>query len=194
LHRPLTWTLTSCQCSWLWSLTCGQPTGRHCAGTARLLTLVAGEYPHDAIAPLVATVLRCVRDPDSSVRATLIDTTLTTVGGAQSPPAVLGRLPMRCSTSETSARNWPPPSPRMQSSRPPSPPMTHGILIDLRLSNFPYMSDSAEGSPPSSERMPREVEGWASSGSTKELWRLACGGEAGCTRCHRRRQMVTHRR
>jgi hypothetical protein len=51
------------------------PLRRH---SLRLLALVAGEHPRDVIAPLVprllAAALRCVRDPDSSVRAALVDT------------------------------------------------------------------------------------------------------------------------
>jgi hypothetical protein len=61
------------------------PLRRH---TLRLLALVAGEHPRDAVAPLVprlvSAALRRVRDQDSSVRAA--------AGAAESPPAALGPL------------------------------------------------------------------------------------------------------
>nr|CAB3470174.1 unnamed protein product [Digitaria exilis] len=69
------------------------PLRRH---SLRLLALVAGEHPRDAVAPLVprlvAAALRRVRDPDSSVRAALVDAARAAAGAAQSPPAALGPL------------------------------------------------------------------------------------------------------
>ncbi|XP_062228591.1 TORTIFOLIA1-like protein 3 [Phragmites australis] len=69
------------------------PLRRH---TLRLLALVAGEHPRDAVAPLVprlvAAALRRVRDPDSSVRAALVDAARAAAGAAASPPAALGPL------------------------------------------------------------------------------------------------------
>ncbi|KAJ1258814.1 hypothetical protein BS78_10G103600 [Paspalum vaginatum] len=69
------------------------PLRRH---SLRLLALVAGEHPRDAVAPLVprlvAAALRRVRDPDSSVRAALVDAARAAAGAAASPPAALGPL------------------------------------------------------------------------------------------------------
>ncbi|CAL5052139.1 unnamed protein product [Urochloa decumbens] len=69
------------------------PLRRH---SLRLLALVAGEHPRDAVAPLVprlvSAALRRVRDPDSSVRAALVDAARAAAGAAQSPPAALGPL------------------------------------------------------------------------------------------------------
>ncbi|KAK3128851.1 hypothetical protein QOZ80_6BG0467190 [Eleusine coracana subsp. coracana] len=69
------------------------PLRRH---TLRLLALVAGEHPRDAVAPLVprlvSAALRRVRDPDSSVRAALVDAARAAAGAAESPPAALGPL------------------------------------------------------------------------------------------------------
>ncbi|RCV21067.1 hypothetical protein SEVIR_4G108000v4 [Setaria viridis] len=69
------------------------PLRRH---SLRLLALVAGEHPRDAVAPLVprlvAAALRRVRDPDSSVRAALVDAARAAAGAAQSPPVALGPL------------------------------------------------------------------------------------------------------
>ncbi|PWZ18478.1 hypothetical protein Zm00014a_000998 [Zea mays] len=69
------------------------PLRRH---SLRLLALVAGEHPRDAVAPLVprllAAALRRVRDPDSSVRAALVDAARAAAGAAASPPAALAPL------------------------------------------------------------------------------------------------------
>ncbi|WVZ81769.1 hypothetical protein U9M48_029111 [Paspalum notatum var. saurae] len=69
------------------------PLRRH---SLRLLALVAGEHPRGAVAPLVprlvAAALRRVRDPDSSVRAALVDAARAAAGAAASPPAALGPL------------------------------------------------------------------------------------------------------
>ncbi|TVU11852.1 hypothetical protein EJB05_45461, partial [Eragrostis curvula] len=69
------------------------PLRRH---TLRLLALVAGEHPRDAVAPLVprlvSAALRRVRDPDSSVRAALVDAARAAAGVAESPPAALEPL------------------------------------------------------------------------------------------------------
>ncbi|KAL6602977.1 hypothetical protein ACP70R_043338 [Stipagrostis hirtigluma subsp. patula] len=52
----------------------------------RLLALVADAHPRDAIAPLVAAALRRVREPDSSVRAALVDAARAAAGAAASAP------------------------------------------------------------------------------------------------------------
>ncbi|PWZ05662.1 TORTIFOLIA1-like protein 3 [Zea mays] len=69
------------------------PLRRH---SLRLLALVAGEHPRAAVAPLVprllAAALRRVRDPDSSVRAALVDAARAAAGAAASPPAALAPL------------------------------------------------------------------------------------------------------
>ncbi|KAL6861324.1 hypothetical protein ACP4OV_017024 [Aristida adscensionis] len=69
------------------------PLRRH---SLRLLALVAGAHPRDAVAPLVprlvAAALRRVRDPDSSVRAALVDAARAAAGAAASPPAALAPL------------------------------------------------------------------------------------------------------
>ncbi|CAD6339673.1 unnamed protein product [Miscanthus lutarioriparius] len=69
------------------------PLRRH---SLRLLALVAGEHPRGTVAPLVprlvAAALRRVRDPDSSVRAALVDAARAAAGAAASPPAALAPL------------------------------------------------------------------------------------------------------
>ncbi|KAL6606953.1 hypothetical protein ACP70R_042606 [Stipagrostis hirtigluma subsp. patula] len=69
------------------------PLRRH---SLRLLALVADAHPRDAVAPLVprlvAAALRRVRDPDSSVRAALVDAARAAAGAAASAPVALGPL------------------------------------------------------------------------------------------------------
>ncbi|XBH98819.1 hypothetical protein VPH35_128273 [Triticum aestivum] len=65
------------------------PLRRH---SLRLLALLVAAHPRDAVAPLVprlvAAALRRVRDPDSSVRAALVDAARA-IAGAAAPPAAL---------------------------------------------------------------------------------------------------------
>ncbi|KAM3208732.1 hypothetical protein ACQJBY_063432 [Aegilops geniculata] len=71
------------------------PLRRH---SLRLLALLVAAHPRDAVAPvvprLVAAALRRVRDPDSSVRAALVDAARAIAGAAAPPsaPAALGPL------------------------------------------------------------------------------------------------------
>ncbi|PNT76127.1 hypothetical protein BRADI_1g44560v3 [Brachypodium distachyon] len=69
------------------------PLRRH---SLRLLALLVAAHPRDAVAPLVprlvAAALRRVRDPDSSVRAALVDAARAVGAASPSPPAALGPL------------------------------------------------------------------------------------------------------
>ncbi|CAM0913441.1 unnamed protein product [Alopecurus aequalis] len=62
----------------------------------RLLALLVAAHPRDAVAPLVprlvAAALRRVRDPDSSVRAALVDAARAAGSAAPSAPDALGPL------------------------------------------------------------------------------------------------------
>ncbi|KAG8094283.1 hypothetical protein GUJ93_ZPchr0012g20209 [Zizania palustris] len=69
------------------------PLRRH---SLRLLALLAAAHPRDAVAPLVprlvAAALRRVRDPDSSVRAALVDAARAAAAAAATAPAALDPL------------------------------------------------------------------------------------------------------
>ena len=69
------------------------PLRRH---SLRLLALLVSAHPRDAVAPLVprlvAAALRRVRDPDSSVRAALVDAARAAGAAAPSAPDALGPL------------------------------------------------------------------------------------------------------
>ncbi|XP_047075680.1 TORTIFOLIA1-like protein 5 [Lolium rigidum] len=69
------------------------PLRRH---SLRLLALLVAAHPRDAVAPLVprlvAAALRRVRDPDSSVRAALVDAARAAGAASPSAPAALGPL------------------------------------------------------------------------------------------------------
>jgi hypothetical protein len=69
------------------------PLRRH---SLRLLALLAAAHPRDAVAPLVprlvAAALRRVRDPDSSVRAALVDAARAAAAAAAAADAALAPL------------------------------------------------------------------------------------------------------